>query len=134
MTTSALTASTKVKSTPRRRINWRKQGVAYLFLLPALIAFTLVTWYPILSTILYSFQKVNVAGFQGWVGFSNYERMFGNPIFYTAWQNTLIYVLLSLVMGAMVPIILAIIINEMRGLSTFFQTIVYLPTLIPIAV
>jgi multiple sugar transport system permease protein len=134
MTTSTLTASTTVKAASRRRIDWQKQGVAYLFLLPALLAFTLVTWYPILSTIIYSFQKVNVAGFQGWVGFSNYERMFGNPIFYTAWKNTLVYVLLSLVMGAMVPIVLALIINEMRGLSSFFQTIVYLPTLIPIAV
>jgi multiple sugar transport system permease protein len=134
MTTSTLTASTNIKATSRRRINWRRQAVAYLFLLPALAAFTLVTWYPILSTIIYSFQKVNVAGVQGWVGFSNYERMFGNPVFYTAWQNSLVYVLLSLVMGAMVPIILALIINEMRGLSSFFQTIVYLPTLIPIAV
>jgi len=134
MTTSAITASTNIKPLSRRRINWQKQGVAYLFLLPALLAFTLVTWYPIVSTILYSFQKVNVAGPQGWVGFSNYVRMFGNPIFYTAWKNTLIYVLLSLVMGAMVPIVLALIINEMRGLSSFFQTIVYLPTLIPIAV
>jgi multiple sugar transport system permease protein len=77
---------------------------------------------------------VNLGGVQGWVGFSNYVRMFGNPIFYMAWKNTLIYVLLSLVMGAMVPIVLALIINEMRGLSSFFQTIVYLPTLIPIAV
>lgn len=132
--TTTMTAIDTVKTTSRRRINWQKQGVAYLFLLPALIAFTLVTWYPIVSTILYSFQKVNVAGFQGWVGFSNYARMFGNPIFYTAWKNTLVYVLLSLVMGAMVPIVLALIINEMRGLSSFFQTIVYLPTLIPIAV
>ena len=134
MTTSALTARTHVRTATRRRINWRKQGIAYLFLLPALLAFTLVTWYPILSTILYSFQKVNVAGFQGWVGLANYTRMFGNPIFYIAWKNTIVYVLLSLVMGAMVPIALALIINEMRGLSSFFQTIVYLPTLIPIAV
>src|SRR5512133_1343131 len=134
MTTSALTASTNVRTATRHRINWRKQGVASFFLLPALIVFSLVTWYPIVSTILYSFQKVNVGGFQGWVGFSNYVRMFGNPIFYTAWKNTLSYVLLSLIMGAMVPIVLALIINEMRGLSSFFQTIVYLPTLIPIAV
>ena len=118
----------------RRKIKWRDQAQAYLFLLPALVVFTLVTWYPILNTILYSFQKVNVAGFQGWVGFSNYVRMFGNPIFYTAWQNTFIYVLLSLVMGAMIPIALAMMINEMRGLATFFQIVVYLPTLIPIAV
>jgi multiple sugar transport system permease protein len=133
MTATALAATTE-QTTTRKRINWRKQGVAYLFLLPALIVFSIVTWYPILNTILYSFQKVNLAGPQGWVGFANYVRMFGNPIFYKAWENTLIYVLLSLVMGAMVPIVLALIINEMRGLSTFFQTIVYLPTLIPIAV
>jgi multiple sugar transport system permease protein len=134
--TSITTTSTKVRATTlqRRRINWQKQGVAYLFLLPALIVFTLVTWYPIVNTILYSFQKVNVAGVQGWAGFSNYVRMFGNPIFYKAWENTIVYVLLSLVMGAMVPIALALIINEMRGMSSFFQTIVYLPTLIPIAV
>lgn len=132
--TTTMTASNTVKTTALRRINWKKQAVAYLFLLPALLAFTLVTWYPIVSTILYSFQKVDVAGSHGWIGFSNYIRMFGNPIFYTAWKNTLTYVLLSLVMGAMVPIVLALIINEMRGLSSFFQTIVYLPTLIPIAV
>jgi multiple sugar transport system permease protein len=134
--TSTTSAYTKVEISPskRQRINWRKQGVAYLFLLPALLIFTVVTWYPIMNTILYSFQKVNLGGVQGWVGFSNYERMFGNPIFYTAWENTLVYVLLSLVMGAMVPIALALIINEMRGMTTFFQIIVYLPTLIPIAV
>lgn len=120
--------------TTRKRINWRKQGVAYLFLLPGLIIFSIVTWFPILNTIIYSFQKVNLAGPQGWVGFANYTRMFGNPIFYKAWENTFTYVLLSLIMGAMVPIVLALIINEMRGLSSFFQTIVYLPTLIPIIV
>jgi len=124
----------KLKTTYQRRFNWQQQGLAYLFLLPALIVFTLVTWYPIVNTILYSFQKVNLNGFQGWVGLSNYVRMFGNPIFYTAWQNILIYVMLSLVMGFMVPIILALMINEMRGLSSFFQLLVYLPTLIPIAV
>ncbi len=133
-TTTNIAATTNIKAILRPRINWRKQGVAYLFLLPALIVFTLVTWYPIINTILYSFQKVNVGGFQGWVGFSNYVRMFGNPVFYKAWQNTTDYVLLSLVMGAMVPIVLALMINEMRGLAPFFQMIVYLPTLVPIAV
>ena len=131
---TTMTTPIAAKSVARHRINWRKQGVAYMFLLPALIVYTLVTWYPILNTILYSFQKVNLAGPQGWVGLANYTRMFGNPIFYIAWKNTLSYVLLSLVMGAIVPIVLALIINEMRGLSSFFQTIVYLPTLIPIAV
>lgn len=124
----------KVKVKSRKRFNWRQQGVAYLFLLPFLLIFTLVNWYPMLQTILGSFQKVNLRGFQGWVGLLNYIRMLGNPVFYTAWKNVLIYVLLSLIIGAAVPIILAIMINEMRRLSSFFQTIVYLPALIPVVV
>jgi multiple sugar transport system permease protein len=135
MTSTVMTSTnTKVKGTARKRFNWQAQGLAYLFLLPALIVFTLVTWYPILNTIIYSFQKVSLTGEQEWIGLANYTRLFGNPIFYTAWQNTLIYVGLSLVMGSMVPIILALMINEMRGLGAVFQLIVYLPTLIPIAV
>lgn len=127
-------ALTNVRAKSRQRFNWREQRLAYLFLLPALFLFALINWYPILKTILYSFQEVNLKGFQGWVGFSNYTRMFGNPIFYTVWQNTLGYVLLSIAMGSMVPIILALMINEMRRLSSFFQTLVYLPALIPIVV
>ena len=127
-------AFTNVKAKSRRRFNWREQRLAYLFLFPALFLFALINWYPILQTILYSFQEVNLKGVQGWVGFSNYVRMFGNPVFYTVWQNTLGYVLLSIAIGSLVPIILAIMINEMRRLSPFFQTLVYLPTLIPIVV
>ena len=125
---------TNIKAKSHRRFNWREQRLAYLFLFPALFLFALINWYPILKTILYSFQEVNLKGVQGWVGFSNYIRMFGNPIFYTVWQNTLGYVLLSIAIGSLVPIVLAIMINEMRRLSPFFQTLVYLPTLIPIVV
>ena len=130
----ANTALTNIKAKSRQRFNWQEQSLAYLFLLPALLLFALINWYPILKTILYSFQDVNLNGFQGWVGFSNYTRMFGNPIFYTVWKNILGYVLLSLVMGSMIPIILSLMINEMRRLSSFFQTLVYLPALIPIVV
>jgi len=124
----------KIKAKSHKRINWRRQGMAYLFLLPFLFVFTLACWYPIFKTILSSFQKVNIMGFQGWVGLLNYIRMFRNPVFYTAWKNVLIYVVLSLIMGGAVPIIMAIMINEMRRLSSLFQTLVYLPALAPVAV
>ncbi|OQA02690.1 MAG: putative multiple-sugar transport system permease YteP [Planctomycetes bacterium ADurb.Bin401] len=119
---------------PRLRINWKTQRTAYLFLLPALVLFALICWYPIFKTILFSFQEVSLQGVRGWVGFENYKRMLGNPVFYTVWRNTLNYVLLSIAMGSMVPIVLALMINEMRRLSSFFQTLVYLPVLIPVVV
>lgn len=127
-------AAANIVEIKRPGINWRSQQLAYLFLLPALILFALICWYPIFQTIVYSFQEVNLRGVQGWVGFDNYRRMLGNPIFYTVWKNTLGFITLSILMGSAVPIILAIMINEMRKLSAFFQTLVYLPVLIPVVV
>jgi multiple sugar transport system permease protein len=118
----------------RRKIRWRAQLSAYLFLLPALVLFTLVTWLPMAQTVMFSFQKVNLVKPSEWVGVQNYIRMFGNPIFYTAWKNTVEFILLSLLVGFMVPVALALMIHEMRRLKTFFRTLAYLPALVPIIV
>ena len=112
----------------------RNQISAYLFLLPALLIFAIFSWYPIVTTVIYSFQKVGLAGPSTWVGVQNYVRMFGNPVFYTAWLNILEFVGLSIIFGFMVPIILALMINEMRHFGSVFQVITYIPTLVPIAI
>lgn len=130
----ALLRTTPRRSSARQSLDWRRQGLAYLFLLPMLLIFALVTWYPILSTVLYSFQKVDITGVKGWVGLQNYARMLGNPLFFKTWQNTLQFIGLSLIFGALVPIVLALMINETRRLGPIFQLIIYLPTLIPVAV
>jgi multiple sugar transport system permease protein len=105
-----------------------------LFLAPALLIFAVFNWNPIVRTVIYSFQKVGLRGPTGWVGFKNYERMFGNPVFGIAWLNVLEFVLLSIIFGFMVPILLALMIKEMRRFGSIFQVITYIPTLIPIAV
>ncbi len=116
----------------RRKV--QEQIYAYLFLFPALVLFALFSWYPILKTVLYSFQKVGLRGPAGWVGFLNYVRLSGNPAFAVAWKNVLEFVILSVIFGFVVPIILALMINEMRRYGYVFQVITYLPTLIPVAI
>jgi multiple sugar transport system permease protein len=134
MTDVALDLSTgEINKTPRR-IVWRRQATAFLFLAPCLIIFSLMIWYPTMQTVLYSFQNVGLMGSQGWVGFNNYDRMLGDPQFLIAWKNTAFFVLLSIVFGLGVPVVLAIMINEMRRLASVFQLIVYLPALIPTSV
>jgi multiple sugar transport system permease protein len=118
----------------RKNYKLRSQTVAYLFLLPSLLVFALVTWYPMVTTIINSFQKVSLHGESTWVGLQNYSRMLGNPLFGIAWFNIIQFATFSVVMGFMVPIILALMMNEMRQLGPLFQRLVYLPTLIPIAV
>jgi len=119
---------------PALRTKLGKQFYAYLFLFPALLIFIVFSWYPIITTVIYSFQNVGLMGPTGWAGLENYVRMFGNPIFGVAWVNVLEFVILSLIFGFMVPIFLALMIREMRRFGSIFQVITYIPTLIPIVV
>ena len=133
MIDTAASLSRFKRKTPRR-VLWQRQGLAFLFLAPGLILFLLMIWYPTVQTVLFSFQNVGLMGSKGWVGLNNFDRMFGDPQFIIAWRNSIVFVLLSLLMGLAVPIILALMINEMRRFASVFQLIVYLPALIPSAV
>src|SRR5262245_32011546 len=87
----------------------RAQVIAYLFLLPALVFFSLLNWYPMIITVINSFRKVSLNGPSTWVGTANFTRMFGNPLFFTAWKNISEFAILSILIGYMIPIIVAII-------------------------
>ncbi|MCL2128212.1 MAG: sugar ABC transporter permease, partial [Treponema sp.] len=63
--------------------------------------------------------------------FENYTYVFGHPDFWPALRNTFTYTLWSLVIGFLVPIVLAIIINEIRAGKSFIKTSVYIPNVVP---
>jgi multiple sugar transport system permease protein len=66
------------------------------------------------------------------VGFKNYTDVFVHPDFLPALRNTVFYTLWSLVIGFLVPIVLAVIINEIRGWKkSFIRTCAYIPNIIP---
>lgn len=134
MTIQAEVSSHQTTKPYRPQNFWKKQAISYLFVLPALLVFALITFNPIITTIIYSFQKVNLAKPPEWVGVHNYVRMFGNPLFFTAWGNSLSFLGLSILLGFLVPVVLALMVNELRRLRPIFQTVVYLPSLIPVAV
>src|SRR5258706_1726916 len=97
-----------------QRIRWRNQLAAFAFLAPSLIVFAVFAWLPILKTVIFSFQNVNINGESTWVGLDNIQRMLGDPAFGTAWLNALQFALLSITMGYFVPIFVAIMVGEMR--------------------
>jgi multiple sugar transport system permease protein len=117
-----------------RRFNWQKQLVAYGFLLPALLVYGLFAWYPIVKTVIFSFQKVSLNSPSTWVGFNNFRRMLIDPTFGIAWTNSITFASLSILMGFLLPVFVAIMINEMRRAKAFFRLAYFLPTVIPITV
>jgi multiple sugar transport system permease protein len=111
-----------------------EQLTAYLFLLPAILLFGFLAWFPILNSVLMSFQNIKLGGESTWVGLDNYGRMFSDPLFLQTWGNSLQFVILSVLMGFFVPIFVAIFVNEIRRHQWFFRLIYLLPNLIPVVI
>ncbi|XWX04835.1 sugar ABC transporter permease [Aggregatilineales bacterium SYSU G02658] len=116
-----------------RRINWAQQLTAYLFLAPAILAFAVFAWWPILNSVVMSFQNVNLvdASQSTWIGLRNYERMVADPTFVASWRNSFEFAVLSVLIGFFVPVIVAVLVNEMRMAKGFFRVVYFLPSVIP---
>jgi multiple sugar transport system permease protein len=115
----------KVKRGMRRNLS------GYLFLLPALLIFVLFVWYPIVRGLLMSFQSVDLINPSAWVGWANYRTVLADPLFGIAWRNTFAFTGYALLFGYAIPIILALLINEMRHGKGFFRLAFYLPVMLP---
>jgi len=109
----------------------RRNLSGYLFLLPALLIFVLFVWYPIVKGLLMSFQSVDLINPTAWVGWANYREVLADPLFGIAWRNTFAFTGYALLFGYAIPIILALLINEMRHGKGFFRLAFYLPVMLP---
>ncbi|WP_243767401.1 ABC transporter permease [Paenibacillus agricola] len=108
-----------------------KYRFIYLLVMPGFIFFLLFKFVPMWGLLL-SFQDYSpYKGFWGsdWVGFKHFSTLFSSPQFYVMLRNTLLINIFSLVFFFPIPILLAIMLNEVRHgvLKRLHQSIVYLP-------
>ena len=121
----------------KRNLNYKVPGTirknlsGWLVMAPTLILFAFFVWEPLLESIrlsLYSAKGMRLVEF---VGFKNYIDVFHHPDFLPAVRNTFSYTLWSLVIGFVVPIIMAILINEMVHAKALFRIGTYFPNVVP---
>lgn len=122
------------QATERRRSIWKgvkRDRFLYLLALPGIVFFILFKYVPMWG-ILISFQ--DYSPYQGmwaspWIGFEHYIRFFSNPDFLILFRNTMAINLLSLIFFFPLPILLSVMMNELRGnkFRKTIQSIVYLP-------
>ena len=64
-----------------------------------------------------------------WVGFKNFVFLFGNPDIGTIIRNTLLYNVVMIACGIVIPVVLALIVSELRnkGAAKVYQTILFFP-------
>jgi multiple sugar transport system permease protein len=117
----------------RRRPRWhrvRHHLTGHAFLLGTVVCFAFFSWYPMVKEILMSFQRTR-RGVTSWVGWDNYERIWNDPAFGSAWRNTLLFTGLALVLGYAVPFVIAVVLNEFRHAQGYLRVLVYLPVILP---
>lgn len=130
MAQAQLTAS---PGSARRRssaLTRREAIMGYIFISPWLLGLIVFLIGPIIASLYLSFTEYKPGLTPVWVGLSNYVRMFGDELFYHSLRVTTIYTVLSVPIGLLTALGLAVLLNQgVRGLR-FFRTAFYLPSLI----
>lgn len=105
---------------------WRARS-SLGFLVPLYVFFAAFTLLPLVVNIVTSFQKVG-AGTRSFVGFGNYERMLGDPVFWKAMENTLVLTLLLVPLIMATGLAIAAVATQLAmRWQSFFRLAFYLP-------
>jgi multiple sugar transport system permease protein len=102
-----------------------------LFLLPALVIFGVFSWFPIVRAVVMSVQATNLVAAPTFVGLGNFARVLADPLFGRAVLNTLYFAFLALLIGFPVPLVLAVIMSEVRSFKGLYSALAYLPVVVP---
>jgi arabinosaccharide transport system permease protein len=117
-----------------RELLYSQKLAPYVFVAPFIITFLVFFTYPLITTILMSFQEITGSG-TTWIGFKNYQDLFANKNFYTAVQNSVTYMVLTCAILIPVPMVLAYIAeSKFSKAGKFFKTVAFMPVLCSVVV
>ncbi|MBO9597412.1 MAG: sugar ABC transporter permease [Cohnella sp.] len=109
----------------------KRNKLLYLMLLPGLLYFLIFKYGPMFGLVIafQNFKPSKGVMESEWVGFDHFNRLFTEPDFLQILTNTLVLFGFSLLFYFPIPIILALMLNEVRstGFKRLFQSLVYLP-------
>jgi len=115
----------------RAKIQFKRHYILYLMCIPGALYFILFRYAPMWG-ILIAFQDYNI--FRGffyseWVGLDHFIRFFNSPAFNTLMVNTLAISFLNILFAFPAPIVLALLLNEVRlqWFKRSIQTLIYIP-------
>ena len=107
---------------------------AWIFILPAILGTFIFIVIPVICSFGLSFADWDLLNPIKFVGFENYKLLFKDGLFYKILTNTVVFALSTSILGVIIPLILASILNsKIRG-NEFFKTAYFLPFITPMVV
>lgn len=132
VTAKGVPAAALKKEKRKRLLNQLlSQKFLYLMILPGFIYFIVFKYVPMWGLII-AFQDyqpfLGILGSE-WVGFKHFIRLFTEPTFFILLKNTLILFAMNVVIFFPIPILLALLLNEVRLalFKKFVQSMIYIP-------
>lgn len=126
--------STAVKAVKKKKkIRWRKAIPVYLLMLPGILYLLINNYMPMFGIVI-AFKNINFKkGIFGsdWAGLANFKFLFSSGNAWLIIRNTILYNIVFIILGIVIPITAAILMNEIRSkfANRVYQTLVLLPYL-----
>jgi len=124
-------SSSRVGNVPgvaRAKLGFLRWWPYYVMMAPGLLFFVIWHYFPIWEAKM-AFEQVRIIPPNIWVGLKNFQTLFASPIFYQVLANTLIISTMKILFVFPIPILVALLLNEVRSgsLRKFMQSAIYLP-------
>jgi ABC-type sugar transport system permease subunit len=115
---------------PRRRrskLVLRNTLLGWSFILPNFLGFAIITLVPVVQLFYISLTDQNIFGKGDFIGFENFQKLVGDPLFQRSLVNTFYYAILHVPLTIVVSLGLALLLNtKLRGVA-FFRTAAFFP-------
>lgn len=112
------------------RTIWRARTL-YVMIAPALLYFAIFTYYPLIKALVMSFQDYRLIGPSPPAGWTNYQTVLNDPVFWQVLRNTCVIGAGLLVIGFILPLLIALALRaaHSRIFARVTQSVIYLPHL-----
>ncbi|WP_421803884.1 carbohydrate ABC transporter permease [Halobacillus salinus] len=120
----------KAKEKRKRPKKWiTPKTVPYIFILPAVLFFLIFTVYPVISSLLLSFQT-RVGSDYEFVFLENYTRLFQDPLFYKSLGNTFLILIIQVPIQLFLAVVIAVALNsQFVKMKSFFRVAFFMPAI-----
>ena len=126
----------RAATTERRRslLGWlteSRNGLGFLFMLPAAVFLLCFLTYPLALGVWLGFTDTKIGRTGVFIGLENYQWLWHDRVFWMSVFNTLLYTTVASVLKFLLGLWLALILNENLPFKSFFRAVILLPWVVP---
>ena len=108
---------------------------AAVLVAPFVVIYGWMFIWPTIQMVRLSFTDAPLIGEGQWIGWANYQKMWGDRVFHNAVWNTAYFVLLTVIPGTAVALLIALMVSRLRGwLQSIILAFFFLPFILPVTV